>query len=259
MADIIDNNNNTDTKKRPVSATIISDDNNNNQQDNNGSPSLKKQKMNSDSTSSTTRNGPLLYPALIPGVPPRAPKDKEKQNKKVLTIAERHGFGGPDVYCAADYFIWPEVAMKTYRAQVNIQNRNYASQYMLYWFEEHKGMMVPAKKPARSAYSLFFNEQKSILAKKNGKWNNKKDGKKVGGMWKVLDDAGKQKYFDDYELRQDTYGKQVEHWEKETRKWREEKRCRLISEGIEVDNQKRMTLQLNPICECDLCCFDKDA
>ena len=27
--------------------------------------------------------------------------------------------------------------------------------------------------------------------------------------------------------------KQVEHWEKETRKWREEKRCRLISEGIE--------------------------
>ena len=73
------------------------------------------------------------------------------------------------------------------------------------------------------------------------------------------DDAGKQKYFDDYELRQDIYDKQVEHWEKETRKWREEKRCRLISEGIEVDNQKRMTLQLNPICECDLCCFDKDA
>ena len=140
-------------------------------------------------------------------------------------------------------------------------SRKTSKQVIIYEkYKNHtKGMMVPAKKPARSAYSLFFNEQKSILAKKNGKWNNKKDGKKVGGMWKVLDDAGKQKYFDDYELRQDTYGKQVEHWEKETRKWREEKRCRLISEGIEVDNQKRMTLQLNPICECDLCCFDKDA
>ena len=212
----------------------------------------KKQKATSDDAA------PQLQPQLhlmsvTPPAPPEAPPPASTP-------------GGPDdrrrlsyklpkrkVYAAKDYSQWPTIAYSIYRAQVNIHNVDHASDYMRYWYKEHQGLRTPPPRPPRSAYSIFFNEQKSLWCQTHAKWNMKKDTKKVGAMWRALSEDEQRPYHDRLDAARTQYTTNDEYWQTEAAEWRLKKDQCLKASGEELDPEKRAALRLNDICVCELC------
>lgn len=193
----------------------------------------KKQKVTNDDEPQ-----PQLHLMPInPSIPPEA--DPKKQRLKV--------------YSPKDCALWPKIAVTIFRSQVKIHNVDYASDYMRYWYNEHQGLRTPPPKPSRSAYAIFFGEQKSVWFQTHGKWDNKKDGKKIGAMWKVWSDHDKQVYHTRFDLEKSQYNTNNIFWHTAAAEWRLEKVRRLEASGEEMDREKRIALKLNDICACELC------
>ena len=230
-------------------------DNSSSSSSDNSSNHSKKQKVANDSDELQPQTHLMQF---IPAIPPEAPPEASSSTtaadpKRHKTLREYHNVAVAKVYSAKDYELWPTIAVNVYRAQINIRNRHYASDMIRYWFDEHQGLRTPPPKSPRSAYAMFFSEQKSVWFQKHGKWNNKKDGKKIGAMWKVLGEDEKKTYVVQYDEIVAQYDTNDEFWQNNVVEWRREKIKRLESNGEEMDPEKRIALKLNSFCECKLC------
>jgi hypothetical protein len=227
------------------SSSSSSNNNNNNQS--------KKQKV-ANNNNQEPEPQPHLMPC-IPAVPPVAPPPQASaaDSKRPKTLREYHNISVAKVYAAKDYELWPTIAVNVYRAQINIHNRQYASDMIRYWFDEHQGLRTPPPKSPRSAYTMFFSEQKSWWFQQHGKWNNKKDGKKIGALWKELGKDEKNTYQVQYDKVVAQYDTNEAYWQNQVVEWRREKLNRLESSGEEMNPEKRIALKLNSFCQCKLC------
>jgi len=124
---------------------------------------------------------------------------------------------------------------------------------MRWWFENHEGKPARVPKIPKSAYTLYYTEQKHSIFLSAGKFHQKKDGKKIGAAWKLLAEEDKQPYIDKFASLKAQREEHEEWWDEKIAKWRENRRERLRSEGVELDLQKRRNAGLEPLCECSKC------
>lgn len=217
----------------------------------------KKQKVTNVDDEPQPQPQPQLHlMPLFPPIPPEAPPSSEE--KPTTVNKQRRYVPKSKVYSPKDYALWPALAVNIYRSQVNIRNTDYASDYIRYWYNEHQGLCTPPPKPPRSAYSIYFNEQKSAWFQTHGKWNMKKDSKKVGAMWKELSEDDKKVYHTKMDVERTQFNANNEFWHGKAVEWRLEKVQRLKASGEEFDPKKRVALRLNDICVCELCKPEED-
>lgn len=191
---------------------------------------------------------------LMPLMPANPPVDASGKRKPVTGLCAREGMrlglSGPYAYTSKDTKLWPKACAEMFRAQKKTRDVHYASQYIRWWFREHEGLPNRPPKIHRSAYALYFGLQKQAIFKQTGKWT-KKDPKKVGLKWKVLDDAAKAPFFNQFKVMQQQHEVNVVWWEEQAAAWRKAKKLRLADE--EKDNLKRQTQGLSPLCNCKNC------
>jgi len=210
----------------------------------------KKQKVTNDDAKPQPQ---LHLMPVTPATPPQAPLPSPTPVAPDGKLRLSYKMPKRKVYSSKDSALWQSIAVKVYRAQVNIHNVDYASDYMRYWYKEHQGLRTPPPKPPRSAYSIYFNEQKSLWCQTHSKWDIKKDTKKVGAMWKALSEDEKRQYHDRMEKARNQYNTNTDSWQTKAAEWRLEKAQRLKASGEELDPEKRAALRLNDICVCELC------
>ena len=122
---------------------------------------------------------------------------------------------------------------------------------MRWWFAEHEGLPVKPPEGPRSAYFMYCVEQKRVTFEKNGKWDQKKDTKKIGAAWQTLEADVKGGYESRYEQCCDKVEAQHDEYDKALEQWRQQRAVRLATEV--TDPQERQKIGLNPICSCKYC------
>mmetsp|Transcript_2820 Transcript_2820/g.5452 ORF Transcript_2820/g.5452 Transcript_2820/m.5452 type:complete len:238 (+) Transcript_2820:67-780(+) len=203
----------------------------------------------------TVSNVPAMEARMppCPKVPPVASTECKVKRDGGWRWASRHGMDPPKpIYGPKDTVLWPEEATDIFRATKINQDPQYASRYMRWWFENHEGMPGRVPKISRSAYSLYYAAQKGVIFHSAGKFNQKKDGKKIAAAWKVLGEEEKQPYMDKIATLRALHKANEEWWNEELEAWRDKRIVRLRS-GAELDPLKRHSMGLEPLCVCSKC------
>ena len=116
---------------------------------------------------------------------------------------------------------------------------------MRHWFTEHAGLRAPPPKAPRSAYSVYYNNEKSQWAEKHGKWSQAKDSKKVGAMWNSMNEEDKKEWYEKYDQMVEQFNINNKYWEGEANEWGKTKQAMLKeSENEETDPDRRVKLKL---------------
>jgi len=195
---------------------------------------------------------------VIPAVPPRGlPKD---QPKRKLGICEQQarGFGiKPKVsdFGPADTALWPATPAEIYRARSKVNDRSEASSYMRWWFTAHEGMPVKPPEPPRSAFWMYTVEQKRVTFEKCGKWDQKKDTKRIGAAWKALAAEVMAGYVARFEEKCAEMEAQHDAYDETLAEWRKLKSAKLRDSGEPTNNEERRKLGtgLSDLCTCTFC------
>ncbi|KAL9178824.1 hypothetical protein ACHAXT_003955 [Thalassiosira profunda] len=114
---------------------------------------------------------------------------------------------------------------------------------------------MPSRVPKipRSGYALYYAQQKRAIFEEAGKWNNKKDGKRIGQAWKALSKEEQQPYEEEIAILREQKEANEEWYDDRLEAWRKERRERLAKEGAELDPTTRREKGLEPFCECGRC------
>lgn len=186
----------------------------------------------------------LDYMPKIAATPPAAPLTEEEELELKRKYRHAYKIPPPKTYRPRDYALWPQIATNVYRQQVNIRNHTHASAYIRVWFAEHAGLRAPPPKAPRSAYSVYFNKQKSVWAATHGTFSQAKDTKKIGAMWRALAEEDKRTWHDTYDRMVAQFNANDEFWQAEAEAWGEAKLKELQEKGEETDPERRMGSKL---------------
>lgn len=132
---------------------------------------------------------------------------------------------------------WTDISRKLWKEKKNMHDNKYASKWMRWWFEEHKGMPCEPKKLSMNAYFLFNRLKSAEL----GLGINKASGKKISGMWKSASPEEQAKFHEQHEKNMELFDKETAEYEDAMVEWRKEKPPR-------TDKQ--------PSCKCRFCVED---
>lgn len=190
---------------------------------------------------------------ITPALPPVVPLSVEEEADLKKKYRYKYQTPPNKVYKSKDYNLWPKVATNVFASQKTIHNPAYASEYIRYWFAEHHGLRAQPPKASRSAYATYYNDQKSGWCAKHGQWNQKRDSKKIGTLWKTLTDDERKVCETQFANSVAQHTVNTNFWHEEAVKWRFEKLQRLQAKGEELDPEKRVALKLSKICVCELC------
>jgi len=126
---------------------------------------------------------------------------------------------------------------------------------MRWWFAAHENMPVKPTEAPRSAYWMYVVEQKRVTFENCGKWDQKKDTKRIGAQWKALSaeitagyDSRFEEKCDEAEAAQDLYDATL-------LEWRRQKSAKLEDSGEPTNNEERRKLSkgLCDLCTCAYC------
>jgi hypothetical protein len=124
---------------------------------------------------------------------------------------------------------------------------------MRWWFAAHEAMPVKPPEAPRSAYWMYVIEQKRVTFESCGKWDHKKDTKRIGAAWKALDTA----IVAGYEQRFEEKCAEVEEiqnvYDAALCEWRTQRSAKLKDSGEPSTNEERRPLKLPDLCNCTHC------
>ena len=199
------------------------------------SDSTKKAKSSNDDV---VQAQPELMPR-IPAIPPEAPLSEAAKADLQRKYRFKYQKIPAKVYGSEDKKLWPEIASSVFKTQVDIHNNVHASHYIRGWFLEHDGLRAPPPKPPRSAYSVYYNEQKTLWCRTHGKWNQKRDSKKIGAMWKGLTEDVQQVYHTKRDNSVAQFKANDTFWKEEAEKWGLEKAKKHSGEDCDPEKLAR--------------------
>eukprot|EP00729_Bicosta_minor_P009737 gene9737-6201_t len=191
-----------------------------------------------------------------PGVPPIAPQDP-----KELSVSDqerlKNGIALPDRdFGSADTKLWTKVQADIFRSKKVLKNMRWASGYMRWWFKQHEGMPNQPPKAPISAYALWFTREKSQHAAEGGKWNNKKDGKRLGIKWKTLqteEDPVVAAVTAEHAVLKAQYQANEDMFYNLLEAWQGKRHAALTATGQPLDNYVRVEQGLEVLCDCPNC------
>ena len=108
---------------------------------------------------------------------------------------------------------------------------------------------------------MYYKEKKQEIFLKNGKFEQKRDGRRIGTRWKGLGEEEQRPYHQQFAGLKEQKEVNEKWWEERIAKWREERLDR-VREGlraekggvvVELDPVKRQNAGLEPICDCSKC------
>ena len=232
-------------KKQKVMNDDADDDNHNDADDTHGASPRQEAEKKEEKIEEETKEeaekevdeASLLEPQLelmplIPAQPPTVPLTDEEEVELQKKYRYKYQTRPAPVYKSKDYALWPgKLPQAVFGSQKNIHNAVLASDYMRTWFAQYQGLRTPPPKAARSSYALYYNTQKTHWKDTHGKWNQKRDSKKIGVLWQNLAVADKAIYEHQYTRSHEQYTINTQYWHDEAAKWRTAKIQQLVHQA----------------------------